>query len=159
MKKLLLSLTALSLIIISCKKSSDDGPSGGGSCAPDASICFKLGDTVHSFKASWYSILGGGKSFSYGDSLIGFGMDVGSSDIRDFALNKGSLWSGAARMNFRNKKTGIQYDAISGTVSITANNSGLISGSFHGTAKNFSSSNPNDTLLITEGTLTSVAEK
>lgn len=159
MKKILLTFTALAFIIISCKKSSDDGPGGGGTCAPDATICFKLGDTVRSFKASWYSILGGGKSFSYGDSLVGFGMDVGSSDIRDFALYKGSLWSGAARMNFYNKKTGIQYDAISGTVSITANSNGLISGNFHGTAKNFSSSKPNDTLLITDGTLTSVAEK
>ncbi len=156
MKYRLLSLAACLLLLNSCKKSDSDSPSGG-SCASDATICFRLGDSTYSFKGHWSPILGGGRGFGYDDSVISFGMDVGSSDKRTFAMSIGSLWSGGARMTWYNKKTHVEYKAHRGNVIITATDNDIISGTFEGAVRN--TANSKDTLTLSAGTFTKVEKK
>lgn len=157
MKKIICAAFACALLAGACKKDNKTNPSGGSGCASDANICFKLGDTTRSFKGEWYSILGGGRSFTYSDSLHDFSLDVGSSEARSFALAGGSLWSGGARMTYYNKSSGKSYKSYRGTVNITSVDNNIISGNFDGAVHN--TANPQDTMLLQKGSLTAVPQQ
>lgn len=154
MKRVFLFGGLLLLIAAACKKGEDNNTPANSYCASDATICLRLGDSSLSLNGKWYGILGNGRSFVYTDSIHDFSMDVGSSDVRSFALATGSLWSGGARMTYYNKRSGKTYKAYRGTVNITATDNGKITGTFDGAAKN--TSNAQDTLLVQNGVLTAV---